>query len=147
MRSDEPSLLSGLSFKLAPITILARKSSCVNARGIPPATYQVFHLPSYPEEGVPHLWPGGTHLWMWGTSPLTGGYPSLDGGTPSLWTWPGLPTPHPQLAGVTPLQVWIDWKHYLPHPSDAGGNKVKYASSTIYDSSQKLPLHAYNFTQ
>ena len=21
-----------------------------------------------------------------------------------------------------PSQVWTDWKHYLPHPSDAGGN-------------------------
>ena len=23
-------------------------------------------------------------------------------------------------------QVWTDWKHYLPHPSDAGGNNYRF---------------------
>ena len=45
------------------ILINNKKSSCVNARGIPPAAYLLLHLLSYPGEG---------------------GTPSLEGGTPSL---------------------------------------------------------------
>ena len=60
-----------------------RKSSWVNARGIPPATYQVLHLLSYPK----------------------GGAPSLDRGTPFLaggYIIPGQVTPCLDLAGVPP---------------------------------------------
>ena len=59
-----------------------RKSSCVNARGIPTAPYQVLHL--LPEDGYPP--PSGTP-----TARSDGGYPTF--GTPQLGTpWSG--TPH-----------------------------------------------------
>ena len=66
-----------------------RKSSYVNARGIPTAAYQVLHLlpkVGYPQQGYPR--PG-----------LTGGYPRRS--TP----WPGL-TGGTQ-GGVPPGQVWV----------------------------------------
>ena len=128
---------------LASVT---RQSSCVNARGIPPAAYQVLHLLSYPVGGVPHPWLGGgvLHLWRgvgypilkWGC-PIPGwggGTPSLEGGRvpyPGMGVshpWPGYPSPNPDLAGVPspppPHSVWTGWKHYLPHPSDAGGKNI-----------------------
>ena len=43
-----------LNEKVTLQTMLTRKSSCVNARGIPPAAYQVLHLLSYPRVGYPH---------------------------------------------------------------------------------------------
>ena len=52
---------------------------------------------------------------------------------PGSWTWPPPAAgpdppaagPDPPPAGLTPPQVWTKWKHYLPHPSDAGGNYGK----------------------
>ena len=55
--------------------LLTRKSSCVNARGIPTAAYQVLHLLSYPG----------------------GGYPMPGQGEVSPSWYP--PPPHPDLAG------------------------------------------------
>ena len=97
-----------------------RKSSCVNARGIPPTAWQLLPLLSYPGEypipaqGVPHLgvlpiltWPGVPHPWP-------GSTPSW--GTPSIltllgvlhpWLWgfiiPGLGYP---ILGYLPILTW-----------------------------------------
>ena len=80
--------------------ISTRKSSCLNARGIPTAAYQVFHMPSYPggEGGgryprvpLPILtWPGGYLPWPGGA------VPSLAGGG---GRYLGVPLPYPDLAG------------------------------------------------
>ena len=129
---------------------LTRKSSCVNARGIPPATgRKMLTTPpgwTWPPPPPPRLdWPltlTPPRLDLtpprldW---PLTLTPPQLD--WPLILTPPaGLifdPDPPPPPAGLTfdpdpppprldltppPPQVWTDWKHYLPHPSDAGGN-------------------------
>ena len=53
---------------------------------------------------------------------------SLTWPPPASWTWPPLgsltwPPPPPGRLDLTPPQVWTKWKHYLPHPSDAGGKK------------------------
>ena len=95
-------------------TFLTRKSSCVNASGIPTAAYQVLHLLSctggyplpYPplRGGTPSLW-GLPHLgyphqtWPGGTPSLPGGYPTSC--TPHQ-TWPG---GTPSLLGCTPPRV------------------------------------------
>ena len=59
------------------------------------------------------------------------GYPPGQGtpqqGTPSQVP-PGRVPPRLDLAGYPP-QVWTDWKHYLPHPSDAGGNNMLFFSN------------------
>ena len=82
-----------------------RKSSCVNARGIPPAAYQVLHLlpyrgGNYPGCGVPTLAWGVSHLWSGGT-------------------------PHLDLVGVPPPprcgQTDTCENSSFPHHSDAGG--------------------------
>ena len=49
---------------------------------------------------------------------LTPPPPSLD--WPLTW-----PPPPPPPTWIDPPQVWTDWKHYLPHPSDAGGKNHK----------------------
>ena len=92
------------NLKQQVILISTRKSSCVNARGIPTAAYQVLHL--LPEAGsplaggTPRPGPmgGGQGYLRWGT-PLAGGYPPArsDGGYPR-WGTP--------LVGVPPSQVW-----------------------------------------
>ena len=63
--------------------------------------------------------------------PLPAGWPPPPpaGLTPRL-DWPppaGLTPPPPGWTDPSPPQVWTDWKHYLPHPSDAGGKKTIYA--------------------
>ena len=101
---------------MSNLTIKIRKSSCVNARGIPTAGYQVLHL--LPEVGTPQ--PG-----------LTGG------GT--RWGPPGRSTPQPGLMGRLVLEVgppppWqgyllgqVQWGGgvpevgYMPSRSDLGG--------------------------
>ena len=62
---------------------------------------------------------------------------------PTGWTWPppvswltwpppaGLTWPPPLDSDLTPPQVWTDWKHYLPHPSDAGGNKLSIVGTFL----------------
>ena len=79
-----------------------RKSSCVNARGIPPAAYQVLAMLG---GGVPHPRSGGV------PHPRSGGYPipglrgvpcSRSGGVPSPMSG-GYPIPG---LGETPSQVW-----------------------------------------
>ena len=76
------------------------KSSCVNARGMPTAAYQVLLLLSY-------LGGGGTYLGQ--------GY--LPGGTPILTvTYLGLPpSPHLDLARVTP-HLGVNRLKTLPSP-------------------------------
>ena len=89
-------------------------SSCVNARGIPPAAYQALHLLSYPGEGYPI--PGRRG----------GGTPSLDGaeGVPHPWTW-GTPFPdggqypHPIAHPWVPLI--LTWLGYNPTRLDLDG--------------------------
>ena len=110
-----------------------RKSSCVSARGIPTAAYQVLHMLPYPGEGVPWLggtypgwgvylpWQGGTYLgreylpWpgvpiLAGGTYLAWGVPTLAGGCTYLGRgylpWLGVPI----LAGSNPPppQVWTD---------------------------------------
>ena len=122
-----------------------RKSSCVNAGGIPPAAYQVLHLLSYPEKGyptsgwgVPHLWTGdsplldggypipgqGPPIWTWLRYPLPPSGPG-QGSHPPIWAWLGYP-PHLDLAGVPCPRAWTDKQIEtitFPHPSDASGNK------------------------
>ena len=116
---------------------VTRKSSCVNARGIPTAAYQVLHLLSCtrwgnppPQSGLPPPQPGPT----WGGGyprrgtpqrGLTGGYPRW--GTPGqVWLGgypqvgvppmvesplagvpPGWGTPHLDLTRVPPGHVWL----------------------------------------
>ena len=64
--------------KISEAKVKTRQSSCVNARGIPPAAYQLLHLLSY-SRGVPHPWSG----------------------YPPILTWWGCP-PHSDLAGLPP---------------------------------------------
>ena len=79
-----------------------RKSSCVNARGIPTAAYQVLHLLSctgeggYPCRGVPHPCQGVSHPCQ--------GVPNL--GYPPIRPCWGVPHHgYPPPAGVPP---WLD---------------------------------------
>ena len=64
----------------------------MNARGIPPAAYQVLHLLSYPRGnpslagGVPNHWLWGYPIPAWGNSSLAGGYPISGWGCP-MWDW------------------------------------------------------------
>ena len=59
-----------------------RKSSCVNARGIPTVAYQVFHLLPYPGGGgLPTLVGVPT---LAGAPTLARGIPTLAGGVPTL---------------------------------------------------------------
>ena len=76
-----------------------RKSSCVNARGIPPTAYQVLHMLFYPGEGAgvspsgPGWPPCPDHQDLAGIPPLSGlgggGYPIPGWGVSPLWTWHG----------------------------------------------------------
>ena len=87
--------ISYLYLKTRPIFKKKRKSSCVNARGILPTTYQVLHMLSYP---------GGTpipHPWMGYPIPGQGVPTSLVGGTP-CWELARV-TPSWDLARVPPL--------------------------------------------
>ena len=107
-----------LAIQLSLKTMETRKSSCVNARGILTAAYQVLHLlsctggggGSIPARGYPTL---GTHAvgtppWVPPVRPEQVGYP-CQGGTPSLLggtpPWvprirPGWGIPLLDLAGV-----------------------------------------------
>ena len=99
--------------------VKTRKSSCVNARGIPTATFQVLHLLS--EVGYPP--PSGTPPPPMARSNRKGGYPRWGippSGYPPARSNRGYPRwgtrrsgyPPPQLAGPgrlpPPRQVWID---------------------------------------
>ena len=111
----------GISFKQLSTT---RKSSCVNARGIPPAVYQVSSaVLSWGGGGLPHPWLGGTQsldreylIPCWGTPFLARGYPIpvrgfpyLAGGTPSLAR--GM-VPYP-ISGWEVPHPWLDVSPYL----------------------------------
>ena len=115
-------------------------SSCVNARGIPTAAYQVLHLfpeVGYPPAGVPPSRQGvpPSQVW-WGVPevgyPLAGVPPSRGYLPPSRGSTPPTRSNGLDLAGVPP---WLDlagvpaptrcvqtdwcmnrhvWKHYLP---------------------------------
>ena len=37
------------------------------------------------------------------------------------------------LGGRYPLPLWTDWKHYLPHPSDAVGNNMLVGMSSYVE--------------
>ena len=79
----------------ALITMNKRKSSCVNARGIPTTAYQVLHL--LPEVGYP---PPPGQVWWAG-----GGYPRWgipQQGNPPARSDRGLPEVGPPPAGVPP---------------------------------------------
>ena len=101
------------------LTPATRKSSCVNARGIPTAAYQVLHLLSCTwggtprQEGTPiQSWTGGTPIQLWMGKvphPWPGGYPPC----PDLAR---VPPPSSRSGRGTPLsgpgwgtsQVWTD---------------------------------------
>ena len=91
--------VSGLMVQTITIS-RTRKSSCVNARGIPTAAYQVLHLLS---------------CMMWGTPRpgLMGGYPRW--GNPHQSTFPCQATPPP------PGQVWLVGGGTPPTRSNRGG--------------------------
>ena len=104
-----------------------RTSSCMNARGIPPA----MHIHSRPVlmGGTPIL-VGVPYPGQVGTPILAGRVPlSFLGGTPILARWypkcyPGVPQRKdlgPE-TGVTPVNRQTPVKHCLPHPSDASSN-------------------------
>ena len=95
--------------------------------------------------GVPHPWPGGTPVLSWGVpQSWTGWIPVLSwpGGYPCAGVPPdqglGTPPPAPQRPGTRDLgknlglaypPPWTDrhlWKQYLPHPSDADDNNLKW---------------------
>ena len=114
-------MVRGKSFDAHAQHVITRKSSCVNARGIPTAAYQVLHL--LPKVGSPPLRQGYTHpparsdsggYPRWGNPPTRGtppqhrspsarsdgGYPRWGtppgrGTPPPAWTWPGYPPPPP----------------------------------------------------
>ena len=124
-----------------------RKFSCVNARGIKPASSKyTLSCSSWgtpcpdlgPGWGYPHpadrrvqpsCWWRSTPILTWdGSTPLSWfgmEYPDLRWGTshPDLG-WLYLPPPHWQDRGTPtpPMCALTNWKQYLPHPSDAGGN-------------------------
>ena len=95
---------------------IKQESSCMKARSILTAAYQVLHVLSCPGGGTqvtpPPSWPGpgGLH---WGGCPQAGlppiltwpgGYPGV--GTPILTWLGGTPGGHP-LAGVPPILTWL----------------------------------------
>ena len=96
-----------------------RKSSCVNAKGIPPIAYQILHLLSYPGDTpslgvphplmwVPHPWTGVPHP-SWGLPlPSQGVLPGQDWGTPWEGTWD-------QFLGY-PLGKGPGTSHWVPPP-------------------------------
>ena len=95
-----------------------RKSSCINVRGIQPATYQVLHLLSYPWGGggrypIPGQWGypisrrGIPHPWL-------GGTPSL-ARVPPIWTWLGYPSSAPGWGNPPPQEG--TWDQSLGYPS------------------------------
>ena len=83
--------------------MLTRKSSCVNARGTPPSTWQVLCLRGgggcYPIQswwGVPHtVMVGGVSGWGWG--------PQVP--PPSRPGWDGVPLPSRPGMGYPPIQT------------------------------------------
>ena len=106
--------------------LITRKSSCVNARGIPSAA---LHL-GRGGRSIPSLARGAPHPWLKGTPSLVGGTPS---GYPPILTHPSLGrgtlcwgTLHPDLARVTPSwgtpcanlagvpqeRTWDQWEYY-----------------------------------
>ena len=111
----------------------------------PPAWTQEAYRPRCSEYSfccpnwVPPTWPGGYPTWVppLARVPPPARVPPRPGYPPSrldLAGYPPPPTPPPPrlphgiLGNVAkhygiwvPPQVWTDWKHYLPHPSDAGG--------------------------
>ena len=89
-----------------------RKSSCLNARGIPSATYQVLYMLSYPGGG-------GLPIPGWGGVSYPG-YP------PAVWTC--LEYPHLDLAGLPHPPVWT-WLGYPPACGHT--NKLKLLPSLI----------------
>ena len=143
-----------------------RKSSSVNARGIPPARGRKMLTPPAGPDPSPRLDltpPGWIDLWpdppswidlcppgwidLWPDPPA--GLLTFDPDPPAGLTFdPDTPPagltfdlppagltfdlippagltfapPAGLTFDLTPPQVWTDWKHYLPHPSDAGGN-------------------------
>ena len=88
-----------LLFANSSMTCLTTRKSCVNARGIPTAAYQVLHLLSCTRWGTPH-WgiPAPARSDQEGGVPSQSGYPPArsDGGG----TWGGVP-PQPGLTGGT----------------------------------------------
>ena len=94
-------------------SFLTRKSSCVNARGIPSSAHQVLHL--FPEVGYPLSrgtpWPG-----------LIGEVPEV-GYPPAGYPWEG--TPWPGLMGCTEGGVPPS-RGTSPARSDGGVPEVGY---------------------
>ena len=115
--------------------ITTRKSSCVNARGIPTMAYQVLHLlpqVGYTLAGVPLARSDGGGYLRWGTPQQANPPARSDGSTqggPPAWTWLGYPhldlagvPPCLDLAGIPPAWIWLGyppswtWLGYPPFP-------------------------------
>ena len=84
----------------------------------PPAWTQEAYRPPHIKYSICCLIPGGVpHLWR--------GVPYIRMASHGVYILPpseaGRGT-HPLDLARVPPKVWTDWKHYLPHPSDAGGN-------------------------
>ena len=121
----------------SPATTTTRKSSCVNARGIPTAAYQVLHLLTevgYPPLGYPpSRSDGGYPRWgttHWGTPPSRSDPGGTRGGVlpigvPPCWGTPcqGIPPLGYPPIGVPPRLdlAWVPppgwtWLGYPPPP-------------------------------
>ena len=85
--------------------LIPRKSSCVNARGIPTAAYQVLHMLSYP---------GGTYLTGGGVPTLARGWevPTLAGGGVLTLAGGGVPT---LAGGGGRAAMWISRPMGVPY--------------------------------
>ena len=123
-------------------SIKTRKSSCLNARGIPLAVEQVLALLFSLGGGMSQSWLGGGYPILTWPGGLPPSYPDWGRGYPILTWLGGVPqdislsqdwgTPLPQewtwertWDCGTLLRMWTDkhlWKQYLPHPSGAGSN-------------------------
>ena len=116
--------------QICGINMITRKSSCVNARGIPPAAYQVLAMlggtPSQVRGGTPSQVRGGTQSQV--PHPRSGGDPVPNlGGTPSRPGQGGtLGTPTRPGMGYTPTvvnrQTFPSTNITFPHTTYAGGN-------------------------
>ena len=121
-------------------SLWTRKSSCVNARGIPTTAYQVLHVLSctsggtpvgvtlcrHPLGGVPPSWPGpGGTL---GGCPLSGvpHCPDLAGGYPGqALPWLGYPTSWPDWGYPRQVPPWLGYPPSWP----AGTPWLRYPPS------------------
>ena len=102
-------------------SLVKRKSSCVNARSVPPAAYQVLHMLSCPGEGGPILGTPdlakGYRIPGWGYPIL--GYNLARSGVPSIQEW-GTPQKGTGTSHSDTLREGI-WDQSLGYPQKGHG--------------------------